>query len=341
MSIEPSNMSKKRLYFRISLVVAGSIVLTYLTINMFGAFIQNFETRVYQELSGKKSQYLQNDSTGVPVIVYEGNLGRQYSSVTVAEQAIKLSIQQNSSSCRNFFNCINWLIKNNRVLNDSSIIFLDYYNWPVYRMISPWRSAMNQGRAMQAFIAAFNKTHDSIYLEYARKSMNVLFTEVKDGGVTYKDSSGYWYEEYADDNVPQSRVLNGMIVVLQALNDYQKLTNNPEALFLFKKGVSSVKSNLHYYDNDGHSNYDILGKPAKPWYHEFHIELLDFLYNETHDHIFNDYKQKWMKYKEPSFLTELIHKPTRIGIFTVLSIFIAILTLVFGISFLVMQFKKK
>jgi hypothetical protein len=325
---------------RYSLLVAGSIALTFLTINKLGAFIQNFETRVYQELSGKRSQYLQSDSTGVPVVVYEGNLGRQYNSVAVSEEAIKLSVQKDSSDCRKFFGCINWLIKNNRDLNDSSIIFLDYYNWPAYKMTSPWRSAMNQGRAMQAFLRAFEKTGDSTYLNYARKSMNVLFTEVKDGGVTYKDSTGYWYEEYADDNVPQSRVLNGMIVVLQALNDFYRITNNQDALFLFRKGVSSVKSNLHYYDNDGHSNYDILGKPAKPWYHEFHIELLDFLYNETHDHIFNDYKHKWMRYKEPSYLRGLIQKPTRIGVFAILSLFIAILTLVFGINFLAMKEKK-
>ncbi len=334
-------MNKKQAFYRISLLIASSVLLTYFIVNKVGGSIERFETRIYQKLSGKKSQYLQNDSTGVPLVVYEGSLGRQYNSVTVAEQAIKLSGQKDSTDDRKFFNCISWLIKNNIVLNDSSIIFLDYYNWPVYNMTSPWRSAMNQGRAMQAFLQAFEKTDDTIYLEYAKKSMNVLYTEVKDGGVTYKDSTGYWYEEYADDNVPQSRVLNGMIVVLQALNDFQKMTNDPDAQFLFRKGVSSVKHNLHFYDNNGHSNYDILGKPSKPWYHNFHIELLDFLYNETHDHIFKDYKQKWMRYKEPSYLVELFCKPTRIGVFAVSSLFIATLTLVFGVSFLVMKRKKQ
>jgi rhamnogalacturonyl hydrolase YesR len=237
--------------------------------------------------------------------------------------------------------CSSDLTNNYTILNDSSIIYLDYYDWPGYKMTSPWRSAMNQGRAMQAFVRAFEKTNDRAYLEYARKAMNVLYTEVKDGGVTYKDSTGYWFEEYADDGVPQSRVLNGMIVTLQGLSDYYKVTKEAGALFLFNQGVKAVKNSLYLYDNNGHSNYDILGKPAKPWYHEFHIGLLDFLYNETHDHIFNDYKQKWMRYKEPSYLTELIHKPTRIGVFVVLSQFIAILALVCGINCLAVKVKKE
>ena len=276
---------------------------------------------------------------GVPLVVFEGKLGMQYNSVTVAEQALKSSVSNDTTNKRYFLRCINWLTNNYTILNDSSIIYLDYYDWPGYKMTSPWRSAMNQGRVMQAFLKAYEKTSDTLYLNLARKSMNALFTEVKDGGVTYKDSLGYWYEEYADDNVPQSRVLNGMIVVLQALTDFHKVTNDPGAQFLFSKGVNSVKSNLHFYDNNGHSNYDILGKPAKPWYHNFHIELLDFLYSETHDPVFNEYKQKWMQYKEPSYLAALVQKPTRIGVFAVFSIFIGVCAVVFGISFIVYKLK--
>ena len=58
------------------------------------------------------------------------------------------------------------------------------------------------GKGYSGILKAFEKTGDTLYLDYARKSMNTLYTEVKDGGVTYKDSTGYWYEEYADDNAP-------------------------------------------------------------------------------------------------------------------------------------------
>lgn len=332
-------MKNSLVIFKIITIISFVFILTIYLSNKIGKPLEYFETGIYQKISGKRPQYFLNDSMGVPLVVYEGKLGKKYNTITIAEQALKWSSQKDSESRRNFFNCITWLKDNSKMLNDSSIIFRDYYDWPSYNMKSPWRSAMNQGRAMQAFLKAYEKTGDTLYLNLARKSMNALFTEVKNGGVTYKDSLGYWYEEYADDNVPQSRVLNGMIVVLQALSDFHKVTNDLGSLLLFTKGVSAVKSTLHLYDNNGHSNYDVLGKPAKPWYHKFHIELLDFLYSETHDPIFNEYKQKWMQYREPSYLAALIQKPTRIGVFAVFSLFVAISVIVFGINLLLMKLK--
>lgn len=309
------------------------LLITISLVNRTGKTIERFETKIYQKITGKNPQYILYDSLSVPFVVFEGKLGKQYSIVTVAEQSIKWADEKDSANTEKFFNCINWLITNQIILNDSSIIFFDYYDWPSYKMTSPWRSAMNQGRAMQAFLKAFAKTNDTIFLDYARKSMNALNTEVKDGGVTYKDSSGFWYEEYADDSVPQSRVLNGMIVVLQALSDYQRVTNDPDAVFLFNKGVDAVKNSLYLYDTNGHSNYDLLGKPAKPWYHKFHIELMDFLYTETHEPIFNEYKQKWSEYNEPTYLKTLIQKPTNIGVFTVFTLFVLSFVVIWIISF--------
>ncbi len=327
---------RDELFFSLLLSVIIALILT----DKIGKSIESVEAGIYQRISGKRPQHFQYDSGGVPFVVYEGKLGKQYNPVSIAEHAIRWSDDKDTLKTGNFFNCINWLMNNCTILNDSSIIYLDYYDWPDFDLTSPWRSAMNQGRAMQAFLKAYEKTGDSLYLNMARKSMNTLFTEVRDGGVTYIDSTGYWYEEYADDSVPQSRVLNGMIVVLQALSDFHKATWDPNALFLFNKGVDALKSTLYVYDNDGHSNYDVLGKSASPWYHKFHIELLDFLYSETKDPIFNKYKQKWMQYKEPSYLVKLARKPTNIGIFTVFSIFAGVFTIVLFISYFI-RFRKR
>jgi D-glucuronyl C5-epimerase C-terminus len=328
-------MSGKKVLLRTSFLLIVSLFISIVIVNTIGKQIEIFETRIYQKISGKSAQYIVNDSTGVPYVVYEGKLGKQYNTVTIAEQAIKLSDEKDTTSARNFFSSIRWLSNNYTILNDSSIIYLDYYDWPSYKMTAPWRSAMNQGRAMQAFIKAFEKTGDNLYLNLARKSMNTLYTQVKDGGVTYMDSTGFWYEEYADDNAPQSRVLNGMIVVLQGLSDYYKVTNDTGALFLFNEGVRSVKNTLHLYNFNGHSNYDALGKPASSWYHNFHIELLDFLYTETQEPVFNEYKLKWMQYKEPTYLTSLFRKPTKIGVFAVFTLFAGVLFFVSMLSYFI------
>ncbi|MBK7626702.1 MAG: hypothetical protein IPJ16_05795 [Bacteroidales bacterium] len=159
-------------------------------------------------------------------------MGEHTTVVMTAQEAIKYYNKIDNPENRNkFFTCIEWLKSNLVQLNDSSMIYYVDFDWSSYHMTRPWRSAMSQGRAIQAFLKAYELTKDTMYIDYARKAMNTLFTEVKDGGVTYKDRSGYWYEEYADDNVPQSRVLNGMIVVLQALSDYKKVTADTTACF--------------------------------------------------------------------------------------------------------------
>ena len=328
-------MLRKKLLLRTSFLIIVSLFFSVLIVNTIGKRVEIFETRIYQKITGKSAQYIDCDLTGVPFVFYEGKLGKQYNTVTVAERAIKLCDKNDTPVTGNFLACISWLTNNYTILNDSSIIYLDNYNWPSYKMKAPWRSAMNQGRAMQAFIKAFEKTGDTLYLNLARKSMNTLYTQVKDGGVTYMDSTGYWYEEYADDNTPQSRVLNGMIVVLQGLSDYYKVANDTGALILFNEGVRSVKNTLQLYDFNGHSNYDALGKPASSWYHNFHIELLDFLYTKTQEPVFNEYKQKWLQYKEPSYLGILIKKPTRIGVFAVFSLFAGVLFFVSMLSYFI------
>jgi hypothetical protein len=324
---------RKYLNYRTLCIILISLGLSLFVLYKKGQPIENFEARIYQNISGKKPQHFKFDSSGVPIVMYEGNLGNKYNPVTVAERAINWSDEKDTLITRKFYNCIQWLVDNSIVINDSSILFPFYFDWPSYNMVSPWRSAMSQGRAMQAFLRAFQKTGDSLYFYNARKSMNTLLIEVKDGGVTYIDSLGYWYEEYADDNVPPSRVLNGMIVVLQGLSEYNEITHDTLAQFLFKEGVRSVKNTLYKYDNKGHSNYDMLGKPAPSWYHNFHIELLDFLYKKTQEPIFNEYSVKWQQYQEPSYLARLVKKPTRIGIFTVFTVFFTIFILLFAISY--------
>lgn len=324
-------MFKKKRLIIVIFFLFSSCILTYLISNIAGKKIENFEARIYQILSGKKPQFIQLDPSGVPFVVYEGRLGKQYNTVTVAEEALKHSHEENLTQQGIFFSCIGWLKNNYSIFNDSSIIYLNNYDWPVYQMTSPWRSAMNQGRAAQAFTKAFEKTRDSVYLDYARRSLNTLFTEVKNGGVTYKDSTGYWFEEYADDSAPQSRVLNGMIVTLQGIYDYYRVSGDKKALFLFDQGVNSLKKSLPEYDNMGHSYYDISKKPSSPWYHKFHIILLDFLYSETNDPVFKTYREKWSSYKEPSYLASLIRKPNRIGLFTVFTIFVSITVILYGI----------
>lgn len=326
---------------RFSLIIAISLAAALIIYNYAGEKLQKAEIICYQKITGKRAQHIMFDSAGVPKVVYEGTLGEKYNPVAVAEYVIRAIKENDTSDCGNINNSINWLISRQVKLNDSAVIYYCYFDWPKYGMKSPWRSAMSQGRSAQAFISVFTRTGDSVYLDYARRAIYALYTPVDQGGVSYFDSSGIWYEEYADDSCPESRVLNGMCVVLISLDDYYKITGDPQVSYLFSEGVRSLKSNISHFEERGNSYYDILRNQASPWYHTFHIQLIGELYKRTGDPVFRVYQEKWTSYDFPSFLDRQITKPTRIGIFTMFLIFICVFALLWGIDLILFRPKAK
>lgn len=317
-----------------------SVIISSFYLNAKGDNNEKYLTELYQKIIRKKPQLIDYDTNGVPFVLFEGPLGKKYNAVTVAEEVLRIYEPYDSISFSRFKGSIDWLVRNAEYLNDSSLIYYDYYDWPKYNMTSPWRSAMNQGRAMQAFLRAFEVYQDSVYLEMAKKNMNSLFVEVRYGGVTYKDMSNYWYEEYADDSGSVSMVLNGMLVVLNALSDYNHQMNDTISRFLYLNGLNAVVENLERFDHNGWSNYDILGNPSTMWYHKFHIQLLKDIYKETGNKILKETIIKWENYTQPSYIERLILKPTNIKIFTVLLAFSTCVAVLSVLLILIIQLNK-
>ncbi len=175
---------------------------------------------------------------------------------------------------------------------------LEYkFSYPTYDMTSPWRSGMAQGQAMEALVDAYRVLGEKKYLDTAKMLLNSFFVEVKNGGVTFKTpTNGWWYEEYAANASRESRVLNGMMYALLSIYEYYNYTHAPEAKYLFDRGVLALDRTLPHYDNNGYSNYDILGTLASIQYHHIHVDLLGRLYNITKDGIFKAFHDRWGNY---------------------------------------------
>jgi hypothetical protein len=200
-------------------------------------------------------------------------------------------------------NNANWLVKNAKSFGNYSIL---EYKFPFarYDMEPPWRSALAQGKAIEALTKAYDVTSNKTYIDTAKSLLNSFFVEVKDGGVTLKTADdGWWYEEYADDGSNSSRVLNGMIWALLSIYDYYKYTNDTNAKFLFDQGVIALKNTLPLYDNSGNSYYDIHRRTTLIKYHQMHIKLLDYLSNITDEAVFAEYRGKWQNYMRSSDIT--------------------------------------
>ena len=157
---------------------------------------------------------------------------------------------------------------------------------------------MSQSGAIRVLAIAHNLTGEEKYIQGARKALDVFYLEVDQGGVTYKDADGWWYEEYAQPGLDiEPRVLNGHMAVLIDLYEYYNLTDDSSAKELFDLGLSDLKANLDRYDTGSWSRYDLVGNNAVKKYHEFHISQLQALYNITGDALFKTYRDSWLYYE--------------------------------------------
>lgn len=217
--------------------------------------------------SQTKSLGIHIDKNGIPYVNYDergtkhNGIGVQRNPVTIIHTAMDYYVADDTKF---FINSANWLV-DNAVQKDGFLTFEYRYDWPVYNLKQPWRSAMANGEALTPLVKAHEMTGNMLYLDTAKELLNSFFVEVKDGGITYKDSdNSWWYEEYVADNIgaEESRVLNGMLFALIGIYEYYEYTYDSDAKLIFDKGINSVKENLVKYDNGkGHSYYDILQTP--------------------------------------------------------------------------------
>lgn len=267
---------------------------------------------LYFTLLNKKIDPIELDDNGIPYVDL-GEIGRQRNPITISQKIFHYyqDYKAGDETARQFLiNNADWLVDNAVTYGNYSILEYDF-PWPVYDMTPKWRSGMAQGLAIQALINAHEITGDRKYIDSAKMLLNSFFVEVKDGGVTYKTTAGWWYEEYADVGGKEPRVLNGMMYTLLGIHEYYQYTGNNNAKHLFDQGIVALKNDLSLYDNNGYSYYDILGAPA--WeYHNVHIELSDQLYNITKEKTFKQYHDKWENFKEPFSIIQQMQHPTSI-----------------------------
>ena len=248
----------------------------------------------------KVQQSIMYDSNGIPIVYYGTIIGYQRNPVTTSFTLIKYcndyAKTKNSTDLKYLENNANWLVTNARSYGNYSLF---EYQFPyVYNLIPPWHSALAQGLAIQALTRAFQITENATYLHATVPLLNSFYVDVKDGGITEKtENLGWWYEEYAEKNGKNPRVLNGMMYTLLSLSDYYNYTNSTKAKFLFDQGIEALKNNISNYDVNGTSYYDAQKTYlASPFYQGVHVTLLNDLYKITGDPVFKKYRDEWESY---------------------------------------------
>lgn len=188
------------------------------------------------------------------------------------------------------------------------VVRLPYnFDYPSYDLKAPWYSGMAQGLALVVQMAAYDLTKDEKYLNFGRLLGNVYDIRVKDGGVKVEVENGYWYEEYADQTMEESKhplVLNGHNFALDGMFWLEQFdSDNDKWKELLNKGMLAVEGNIKKYDAYFWSYYGLWHSYAHYGYHQIHINQLDRLanfYGQVYSlklPIVNEYKNKFEFYQ--------------------------------------------
>ena len=312
-------------YLKNILLVILALVLAALVCQYKGDAWENKVRFAFYNLSNDSiTNYAKTiiDKKGIPYVHYlEYNgikAGDQYNSTIVANYAIDyytlIEEKKDTAAKDKFLNCVNWLA-DNMTYKDGYALY--EFNWqqPTFDSVgTPWTSGMTSGRAIEAFTDAYKLYHSQKYIDLATALLRGFYQPIQTGSFTYKEPTGWWYEEYADSNLHTPRVLDGHIYAFLGVHKFWLLTKNDSAAYVVQQGINSLKNNLPGYDKgDGWSYYDRYQRITDKKYHMLLTGLMKELWEITKDPVFDTYYHKWNAPLIKPYLYRIIKEKNRSG----------------------------
>lgn len=245
------------------------------------------------------------DEEGIPMLLCSKN-ETHYNPLFVARAAQEANLQRKlSGEDADFIKLTDWLLDNVSE-TDSTALAIHDFAVPKYGQEAPWSSALTQSVAMLVLAerAAYQRDLDI----YSLASRALYSLRPGAAGLSHAISdSSYWYMEYPADE--PYYVLNGMLSVLLNLHKYHKLTNDPLALELYKKGLNAVRTKLPEFDYHGYSYYDLVGNKAGRAYHQYHIKSLNEILALENDPTLREYRDRWQRSDGHPVLWQMMLNP--------------------------------
>lgn len=180
-----------------------------------------------------------------------------------------------------FFQCAEWAV-NNQLENGAWDNFSYIYRENQY-------GAMAQGEGASLLIRAYKMFNDEKYLCAARKAVDFMIADVKDGGCTLYQNKEVCLLEYTHLPI----VLNGWIFAWWGLYDFYLVTEDKKINKIMQNSLDTLVAKLPMFSNRYWSMYDIDGKIASPFYHNLHIAQMQAMYILTGEKVFDYYSKLW------------------------------------------------
>jgi hypothetical protein len=252
------------------------------------------------------------DAAGIPLLDYQGDIGRQYNPIAIAQYGLArfnrwsatqsgggfktAMVRLKPDATRGFETAsgddraawtaaADWLARELRPNRHGVRVWMHDFDWP-YRQVlqSPWYSGLAQGTGVSMLVRAAKATGEARYADAAHAAFESLLRPVKGGGVLVTDASGdLWIEEYLVD--PPSHILNGFIWALWGVRDYAEWSGRPEASRLWTTCVGTLERRLGEFDTGWWSLYEARDGAtemlASRYYHTLHITQLQVMHRLT------------------------------------------------------------
>jgi hypothetical protein len=268
-------------------------------------FDKNSLGQYYMPFTGKANYSAYLDENDIPLLNYHGKVGLQYNPIAIAQYGLGNFNQfhQNKGELnqQKFLRAADWLVENLEANSQGIYVWNHYFDWE-YRdtLLSPWYSALSQGQGISCLVRAHQLTENEQYLKAAQKAFRSFQVGMDQGGVVFRDSTGYlWLEEAIVD--PPTHILNGFVWALWGIYDYFLSTADNEAEQIYLECLETLVHYLPSYDTGFWSLYEHAGKGLKmlasPFYHRLHIVQLTVMHQLTGIELFINVAQRWKGYK--------------------------------------------
>lgn len=243
----------------------------------------------FMRFAGKARYKGPFDAEGIPLLDYQGDIGRQYNPIAIAQYGLARfnawSSLGDPADRAAWIAVADWLSREMRPNPSGVRVWMHDFDWPYKQLLrAPWYSGLAQGNGLSLLVRASTATNDQKYAEAAHLAFEPLSRDTAQGGVLVTDGNGdVWIEEYLVER--PSHILNGFMWALWGVYDYAQWSRRPEASQLWERCLATLQTRLRDFDTGWWSLYEARDEGremlASRYYHTLHITQLQVMHRLT------------------------------------------------------------
>ena len=258
----------------------------------------------FMRFAGKARYKGPFDAAGVPLLDYQGDIGRQHNPIAIAQYGLarfnEWCVTRADADRDAWIAVADWLAREMRPNALGVRVWMHDFNWPYRELLrAPWYSGLAQGNGLSMLVRAARETGSAAYADAAHLAFEPMTRDVGDGGVLVTDDEGdLWIEEYLVSR--PSHILNGFMWALWGVHDYAAWSGRADATALWNRCVVTLERRLGEFDTGWWSLYEArdAGREmlASRYYHTLHITQLQVMYRLTKRKVFAAAADRFQRY---------------------------------------------